>query len=246
MDSTGIGFNNEKINEVSNQLSESLKAIQKAMQDNWPTMINVFRNNWVGNDEQAFERNFASKLQIVYQNSGAIIASAQDFILETGLAWDCFQGNIASQFETNESSSSFPLPNLDVVNKATELELPDMGLVVPDMSVNRGLTSSGAEQNLIGAIDEYMLNIKNAYDALIQQIDASAAFIGQEQAPAMNKFIQGLIDNMTGVFSAVNEFKDVTIPQLVEAYRAQESTIAQDIGSASSTIGDSVSGTSAN
>ena len=58
----------------------------------------------------------------------------------------------------------------------------------------------------------------------------------------MDEFVHGLSESMKQVLTMVDSFKTETIPELVKAYASQQTQVATDAGTASSTINDSVSG----
>lgn len=237
MDNTGVGYNSAQIGELALQMENALNALRSSMEENWPTMVNVFRTNWVGNDEVAFETTFSNELKVVYRNCDEIIAGATRFICDAGKAWQEWQTNVANQLGGSQAAGQM----YEHTRTTQEVNLT-VNTAAVDPGQFAGLTTAGAENNLVSAIDDYVNKVLVSFNGINETIDASKAFVGQEQSASMNEFIAGLSENMRQIFTSVDSFKTVTIPQLVRAYNEQQTTIASDATTAASTIADAVTG----
>ena len=236
MDNTGIGYNSAQIGELAQKMESALSALKTSMEENWPTMVTTFRNNWVGTDEIAFETTFSNDLKIVYRNCDEIIAGATRFVCEAGKTWQEWQTDVANQLGGSQTSGQV----YEHIRTSQEVNL-NVSAMSADAGQFAGLTTAGAENNLIAAIDDYVNKVLVSFNGINETIDASKAFVGQEQSTAMNEFIAGLSENVRQIFSDVDNFKTVTIPDLVKAYNSQQSTIASAASTASSNIADAIS-----
>lgn len=236
MATDGIGYNQSQVVEVVENMKGALNSLKTAMQDNWPTMVSTFRTNWVGEDEAGFEKTFSDEIKKMYQNCDLVSITAIRFIVDAANNWAEWQSNVSTQFGgATVTQLEVEIPQEDTLDITVEEQ-------TFGQDVDRGLTDAGAEQNLIAAIDDYVNNVKTSFDNVYGEIQTSAAFIGSEQAGAMDEFVHGLSESMKQVLTMVDSFKTETIPDLVKAYASQQTQVATDAGTASSTINDSVSG----
>lgn len=241
MDNTGIGYSVKEVLELNNELERCLMTLKNSIVENWPTLISTLRNNWVGNDEYAFEDTFSARLAKVYNNCKSIIIGARTFFNDAANSWHRFQNNVGRQFNSDGIViNDFVLEN----NIAPDADYLDLPLIEQTdlTNVTLGLTTAGAENNLINAIDEFMISIGNAVTDAINQIETGRAFVGQEQSLALNEFISGLNDCFRNIINAIESFKNITIPELVRAYNEQQSMISSDTMKTSSTIDNIVTG----
>lgn len=236
MATDGIGYNQSQVVEVVENMKGALNSLKTSMQDNWPTMVSSFRTSWVGEDEAGFEKTFSDEIKKMYQNCDLVSITAIRFIVDAANNWADWQTNVSTQFGGAAVTQ-------------LEVEIPQedtLDIIVEEQTfgqdVDRGLTDAGAEQNLVTAIDDYVTSVQTSFDNVYKEIQTSAAFIGSEQAGAMDEFVHGLSESMKQVLRMVDSFKTETIPELVKAYAAQQTQVATDAGTASSTINDSVSG----
>ncbi len=240
MATDGIGYNQSQVVEVVENMKGALDSLKSSMQDNWPTMKSTFRANWVGEDEDGFEITFIDAIKKMYQNCDLVSIAAMRFVVDAANNWAEWQSSVSNQFGGGAVSKL----EVDIPQEDTLEISPDTQTFGQD--VNRGLTDAGAEQNLISAIDDYIENVKSSFDSVYNEIQTSAAFIGNEQAAAMDEFVHGLSDSMKQVLTMVDSFKTETIPELVKAYASQQTQVASDAGTASSSINDSVSSIGSN
>lgn len=233
-----IGYNQTEAMNVIEQMKGGLTALKTAMEDNWSTMATTFQTNWVGEDEAAFEKTFAEELGKMYTNCDTVVGSAMKFIVDAANAWADWQTGVANQF------AGGTVAKLDEYSHQADTISITPAEQSFDQSTTRGLQSGDAQNALVQSIEEYVNIVQGAFDGIYSTIETGKAFVGSEQAGAMNEFIHGLSESMRLVLKMVDTFKEETIPQLVQAYGSQQTTVAGDANSAGQAINDSISGAS--
>lgn len=240
MATDGIGYNQSQVVEVVENMKGALSSLKTAMQDNWPTMKSTFRANWVGEDEDGFEESFRQAIVAMYENCDRVSVNAIKFIVDVANNWAEWQSSVSTQF----GGSTVTQLELEIPQEDT-LEISEDRQTFTQ-NVDRGLTDAGAEQNLVSSIDDYVNNVKASFENVYEGIQTSAAFIGSEQARAMDSFVHGLNESMRNILTMVDSFKTETIPELVRAYSEHQTQVANDASAAKNTIDESVSSIGSN
>ncbi len=217
----GVGYNISQVNELMNSMKNGISTFKGAMQDSWPTLTQSFRNEWVGEDEAAFEKTFSEELGKMFLNCQNVINTAGQFIHNAADAWMQWQMQTANSLGGGGSISGLE----DFTPSDLTLEITPTEQTF-DPNVNRGLQSDSSESTLVSAIDQYVSEIKNALQNIQSTIQTGTSFIGAEQKAAVEGFITDVITSASNVTKMVDGFKTETIPALVKGYNEQQSSTA--------------------
>ena len=100
----GIGYNVKKAEELMGSIATAYTTLGTTITEQWPTVSNVLRTNWVGEDELNYEENVVKRINEMYKNAYVLSSIAIGTI--DGLArgwWDFQKKNVFSnqgQLET--------------------------------------------------------------------------------------------------------------------------------------------------
>ena len=248
----GISYNLAGAKEVSEKMVEGLQAIATEVENQWPTLISTFQKNWVGEDEAAFENVLAKTIQEVYENCDIVVRNASVFMIKAAQALYSFQQKIAGEMDPTMAVSS--APSLETLESDNYMVRRPNGQIIAIQvspqtfsdSTQRGLQSNGAAQELMNAIKSFADAVKKKIEEIYGEIDLGTSFVGSEQRPAMQGFIQSLGENASKLLGVVDAFINDTIPELEKAYQRQQTQVSEDAASASSSIADEVSSATGN
>lgn len=232
---SGVGYNISQVNELMGSMKNGVSTFKGSMQDSWPNLTQAFRNEWVGEDEAAFEKTLAEELGKMFLNCQNVINTAGQFIHNAADAWIQWQQQAASSLGGGGQIGGleeFTPSDLTLEITPTEQSF--------DPSVNRGLQSDSSESTLVGAIDQYVSEIKTSLQSIESTLQTGSSFIGAEQKQAIDGFITDVISSAQTVTKMVDGFKNETIPALVRGYHEQQSTTANATNEQKSNIESAV------
>jgi len=86
-----IGYNVLKINEVMKDIVASYLEITRYINSSWLDLRTELRTQWVGPDEQDFEKNFIKRLNDLINSSEQLARNSVDIMYELAVAWADFQ-----------------------------------------------------------------------------------------------------------------------------------------------------------
>lgn len=218
----GVGYNISQVNELMESMKAGATTFKSSMQESWGPLTQTFRNEWVGEDEAAFEKTFSEELGKMFLNCQNVINTAGQFIHNAADAWIQWQMQTANSLGGGAGQIS-GLNEYTPSDLSLEITVSEQSF---DPNTNRGLQSDGSESTLISAIDQYVEEIKNSLANIQSTLQTGTSFIGDEQKQAMEGFIGDVITSAQTVTKMVNGFKEETIPALVRGYQEQQSSTA--------------------
>lgn len=216
----GAGYTISDVNNLMNSLKTGVSTFKGSMQESWGPLTQSFRNEWVGEDEAAFEKTFANELGNMFLNCQNVINTAGQFIHNAADAWMQYQMQTASSLGGDGGQIS-GLDDFSPSDLSLEIVPTEQSF---DPSVRRGLQSDSSESTLVTAIDEYVNSVKNSLQNIQTTLETGNAFVGAEQKPAIDQFIGDVITSAQTVTKMVDGFKTETIPALVRGYQEQQSS----------------------
>lgn len=229
-------YNPSEANRLKEELLSALNGMKSAIVDGWEPFKNVFRTNWVGEDENAFEDQVAKALIELYANSDNFSKTSAARIIDLANMNIRITNERAQAFESSELVSE-----LDPVDTTAEnIELASGGQTF-DEATSRGLTNGSTSANqLQTAIDDYYNSICTAVD-VYRNIEPGTAFVSEEYnfEAKLREFLNALAESTNTFANIIKELKEQTIPALVSAFNKQASATQEsldqninDIGSA--------------
>lgn len=216
------GYNIQEIENLANAVKASYSRLGEVMAEPWPSLQTTMQAEWVGPDEQSYEKKLADDIAFLYNECSASITTLMRNIVTMGEAWKEFQSrNIISGADTfraaGQLEAAMTLTPYDIVR--------DGGVVLKpanyDRYTNYGLTNGQGSYNTINnALEAYISGVKAGVDTLYRSLDSSKAFLGGGQAAAINEYMVRIGQAVANLSTSHNQVKEA-LATLLASYNAQ-------------------------
>jgi len=216
------GYNVSKANEIMKNISDHYSSLGGFIQEGWNNVTTTLQGNWIGEDEQAFEHDFATKIRDLYVKSATLATNSINTIAGLTQQWLNFQKS-----NVLEGSSA------DFLTGQANIEIPQVKIEEHIISrkertfsdgEDRGLVSESSAATIKTSIDTYVSDIKTKLEGLFSSIDSNSAFFG-EQSKSINEYIVQIGSAIGEVATAVRDLYD----QIDKLANTQYSTAQSDI-----------------
>lgn len=231
-----IGFNLKKADDLVEQIIEDYNNLGIYTAEQWGPLKETLRKEWVGPDEQSFEKNLVKRICDLYVASYNLASNCTKTIAELSDQWVSFQrkntldGTTAADFDTAAQNIIsklknfiFGSPKLKINNEIIRFE-PDFNL---DSNTNRGLQNANSATYIQTAVADFVAKVKNKTQGLFSAIEANQAFFG-DQAASIKSYIDATGLAIAEVTTAVKDLNDALSTLANSAY----STASSDVSSA--------------
>ena len=227
-----LGYNVRKINELISNIGNNCKEIKNKMQSGWPEVQNVLQTEWVGSDEQSFEQKLAARVVELWQSIQKNCNIFMQNLQSTGDSWVKFQAsNLLEGATAMEGAGAIkyePIESGDPdvsLKQVTFSEETDLGL-------QSGISSA---EKIATSLKDYITNVYNNTKNLFDEMDASTAFIGADQAGAVKKYITEIGHSFALVTTCYKDLGNA-MKELISAYEKQSQAVQTAVGEKAPTI----------
>lgn len=203
MNNSNIAVNVSNGKKILSELKRSYNMFGSKIKSEWNVVVRTLQQEWVGVDEQDYEKELAKKLGGLYADSHDMIEMAMKNIVAAVNYWlDCqskntISGNVSSASEAFSTRLSYDVYALPA--KTTELvsykarrfsERDNLGLANGTSSAN----------NITTTLSQFVANIKKSINDMIESVNQNNAFYGEGTDNAIKKYITN-IGNSVGIIS---------------------------------------------
>lgn len=235
----GISYNRNDAGRITEDIATAIFNIGVEMGHQYTDVRTTFEANWVGPDEYAFIAKYLGALQDVFANVDSVGKVMSEFVIEAATAMSDFQNSISTELGGNTISNQIE-NKYDIIRTSDSYYIKDL-VATPtptfDGSVQLGLVTANSENVLVSTLENCTQKIQAKIKQSISDIDVRNAFVSSENSSmGIQTFINNVGDSMQNLTKMVDSFKNETIPALVELYKKQSSSIANDSTSAASAV----------
>lgn len=243
-----IGFNLKKADEMIERVVEEYNNLGIYTSEQWLPLKETLRKEWVGPDEQNFEKNFVKRICELYVTSYNLASNCTKTLAELSDQWVSFQrkntidGSTAADFDTMAQSVLegikeflFGSPKLKK-NENIITFVPDVNL---DSNTNRGLQNASSKANIQSAVNEFVTAVRNRTQGLFNAIETNQAFFG-EQAASIKSYIEATGVAIGEVTTAVKDLNDALETLANSSYSTASSDVSTAYSSAKASMESSV------
>jgi hypothetical protein len=232
-----IGFNIDRANEAMEGVNGAYSEVTNEISARWDEFVNALRNEWVGPDEQDFEKKLKARLESLERAMKSLASDTVNIFDELAQSWAKFQdSNTISGDSTGAAAELIrhlrkpTITNPAVLNFAARMF---------DSSTNFGLTNANAADSLRGSLESFVASVRSRTESLFSQIDTNAAFYGENQAAKLQMLKDKVGAAVATVATSIKDLDDA-MAVLVGGYNTADSTIAEAVETASGNVESSV------
>ena len=227
-----IGYNVKQAEEVMKKVATAYKNLGIYTKEQWDPVVNVLQENWIGEDEQDFEKKFAERVCTLYSNAYNLAKGSVDTIASLVDAWYEFQANNTISGERAEQRGKVKVdtPSIKAEDSVVKYKAKNIS-----ENEDRGLANENSKATIQTAISEFVSQIKQRTTGLFQEIQTNEAFFG-EQSNSIKAYIEKCGEAIGEVTVAVKDMNDALDVLANTSYTTASSDIQQEFSNAASSV----------
>lgn len=217
-----LGYNVSKINQLMKDITNNCKQVRSSMASGWPDVQTTLQTEWIGADEQAYEKQLSARVielwQCIQKNCNTFLSNIQ----QAGNSWVQFQAS-----NTLEGSGIAGGSEGRVYYEPLDAADPEVAYkkvsITEDM--NRGLQNGmKSAENITNAIKKYIKDVYNNTKDIFDKLDASTSFIGEEQSAQVKHYIEEMGLAFARVTTCYNDLNTAMVT-LIQNYKKQSQSV---------------------
>ena len=247
-----VGYNVQKAKELMDLIANKYNSLDQIIINEYNGIVTTLRENWVGDDEQSFEANLASKFNKLYVSAYDLVENCCKTIRSTATSWADFQrNNVLDASSTGGSvlsgwGTSFEAelvaPSIEKKENICTFEALTLGA-----DVDRGLTATDSAGQIQGRMRTGVDNINAEIQSICSAVNVDSAFYGS-QAQTLNEYVDEVQRAIGVVVTAFDDLYDALNILANSQYQggegAMDSFVQTQINSVKDDVTNSVAGLS--
>lgn len=231
-----IGYNVSKANELMNEIAKAYDELGIYTEKEWDNVIRVLQKNWVGEDEQDFEKKLADRICNLYENASNLAEHCVDTIGGLAQTWYKFQQtNTLDGGTVGSGKLNIEVPQ--IIEKKDVVSV-DASRTIAD-NADRGLRDASSKTAIQEAVNTFVSQIKGKTARLFEKIDTNKAFFG-EQSSNIKSYVEKVGSGIAEVTIAVKDMYQALETLANSSYTTSSSDIKDQFTQASSNVESSL------
>lgn len=227
-----IGYNVHQANDLMDKIASAYKNLGIYTREQWNSVANVLQENWVGEDEQSFEKNLATRICTLYVNASSLTENCLNTIAGLAQSWYDFQQRNTLDGSMAEGKGRFKI-DVPRVDKNEQIIKPRIRTI--GNSDDRGLKDNSSKTAIQEAVVSFVGEIKKKTEGLFQEIDANQAFFG-EQTSSIKAYVEQVGRAIAEVTIAIKDMNDALDALAGTSYIGATNDIKEQFTQASSNV----------
>ena len=231
-----IGYNINQANQLMDNVSEAYKNLGIYTKDQWEPVVNTLQQEWVGEDEQDFEKRLAERICNLYVNSYSLVENCINTIAGLAQSWIDFQekNTLSGEAAEGKSKNKIDIPKIKREDQIVKSKPKSIG-----SDEDRGLRDASSKTNIQGAVERFVNEIKNKTNGLFTEIESNTSFFG-EQTTAIKAYVEKVGVAVGEVTVAVKDMYDALENLANSSYSTASADISQQFSQANTDVENSL------
>lgn len=233
-----IGYNIQKANEAMASVNDAYVSVSKKVVNEWNEVKGVLRKEWVGADEQDFEKLVQERVQTMLESSRTLTSNTVDSLYELAVAWAKFQDTNT----INGNNVGIAQTLIAGLNKPQITIAPQL-VFVPiqfDSSTNLGLANSGSDDIISNSLSNFVKNVKTEATNLYESVDTNSAFYGNDQQNKLKKLMDTVGEAVGVISTSLKDFEKAMKELTNKAYKSSDDAVGASLDEARTTVDNSL------
>lgn len=231
-----IGYNIREAESVMKQIKDAYNELGLYTSGEWENLVGTIQANWVGEDEQDFENEFAKRLCKLYVNAYNVAQSAIGTIAGLVEAWYEFQAKNTLSGGDAMGKSRY---NLDVPTIKPNEQIVKVRIKTLSENTNRGLADASSKTKIESGVSEFVKAVQAKTKGLFEAIEVNNAFFG-DQTSNIKTYIEAAGAAVGEVTIAVKDLNDALEKLVGQNYTSAISDIQTQFTTAQSNVQESL------
>ena len=235
-----IGYNLREAQKVLDKIYQDYNSLDKTIVSSWEQLKRLLRREWIGYDEEDYEKKFAKRLIDLSSTTSEMANSSMETIYNLAKAWHDFQShNTLDGSEINVEPFKLEYTK---TSPREEGSISSGGLQI-DESTTKGLKNGQGSASVVhDAVNTFIKTIVQKANALSSSIKTERAFSG-EQASAINAYLKKCSETTAALATSVDDLDQALDNLLSGNYGASVESVNQEFTSATSSLNDTLNNT---
>ncbi len=230
-----IGFNDEKVQALINQIGKNYEELADTIIDAWKPMVNTLDLYWIGPNQKNFLKTLAKMVSTNYKNLETVVRGLEEQIMAD------YESYVDYVNEQKFSINDVEIDNKSQISVEVEIQtinsvnLETMLTVSEEYSGDKIGLNVNEKDKITAAIQTYYDAITDKLNELFSNVTAEGAFFGNSVPESMNEYIISGKNYMNSVLTYIESIINV-IDSCQEGSTTFEETIKGIIDNATEEI----------
>ena len=231
-----IGYNVKQAEEVMKEIKNAYNELGLYTSGEWSNLVDTIQAEWVGEDEQDFEQEFAKRLCKLYVNAYNVAQGAISTIAGLVDAWYEFQAKntLSGGDAAGKSKYSLDVPTIKPDEEIVKAKIKSIG-----ENVNRGLKDASSRTKIEGGVSTFVKTVQDKTKGLFEAIEVNTAFFG-DQTTNIKAYVEAAGAAVGEVTVAVKDLNDALAKLVGTNYTSAISDISTQFSTAKSNVEQSL------
>lgn len=225
-----ITSGNNAMTTISNKFDE----VYRAINNDFEQLRNDFRREWIGPDEIAFEAKLIDRIDLLKLRARNLVVGSIATIDSTLRGWIDFQDRNTIDGSSTGATYLYKLIQVPIVNKATALNKIPKEFGAFD---SLGLKSPMSADVLKTSLTSYLNKVGERIKEIYEDVRTSNGFFGENQIGAINIYLNAISEEIKNVQTSIPDLEQALSTLTTTAYRSHESSVSEQMSSASKNAG---------
>lgn len=228
-----VGYNLQEAKNVISKVRDNYIQLDKSIVSGWEALKRKLRSEWIGYDEEDFEKKFAQRLIELSVAASEMTNNSMQTIYNLAKAWHDFQAQNTLDGGKLEIES-FNL-EFEPTSPRNSESIPAGGLTLSD-GTTRGLKNGTASAGTLQeAVSSFVNNIRQKAENLANSISTERAFSG-EQSTAIKNYLKKCGEVSAAIATSVDDLNTAIDTLLRGNYAASMEKVSEEFESATSSL----------
>lgn len=232
-----IGYNVSQAETLMDEIKTAYENMKIYTEEQWGTLVTTLQAEWVGEDEQDYEKEFADRICKLYDNAYNVAQGAITTIEGLVNAWYEFQ---AKNTLSGENASMRGFHSVSAPKIKRESKIVSAKLKTFTKETNRGLASETSKTTIENAVSKFVSEIKAQTANLFNKIEVNSAFFGN-QTTNIKLYIEEAGKAVGEVTVAVKDLNDALAKLVGTNYTTAIEDISTQFDTAKTSVEQSLS-----
>ena len=229
-----IGYNIQKANEAMTNINDAYVSVCKKVVSQWEELKAILRKEWVGADEQDFEKQLLERIKNMLSSSRTLTSNTVDVLYELAVAWANFQDkNTISGNSVGVAQSLISGLDKPAVSSPPEITFTALTF---NATTNMGLSNKNSDNTISSALSSFVKSVKSESSNLFESIDMSAAFYGSDQIKKLNKLRDTVGESVGVIATSLNDFEKAMKQLTEKSYKSSDDAVGDTLNEARDTV----------
>lgn len=225
------GFNVSNAEKLTEDIASAYKSFGSNIKKEWEVVVTTLQNEWIGPDEQDFEKEFAKRVCKMYAQAQELVKKSIENIVDLTNTWIDFQNKNSLDGKGIGDVKKLSVNNVPALDEKIISHKARTFTEKDDM----GLANTNSASKISKDVKEFATGLKKQSKDMFDAIESNKAFFGG-QAKQISKYVEAVGETLGEITVAIADL-DKALDTLAKSnYKTSDDNIESSLKTASSDI----------